>query len=578
MDDDTSFLKQAKIFLEEKDVRLNIETFTSAEEALDKFKKKEYFAIVSDYQMPEMDGLEFLKFVREELDSGIPFIILTGKGREEVAMKALNIGADRYLRKSGASKSQYDILSDAILSEINLWRTKEEVKRYKQDLEEVFDSLREIAFVEDGDHNIVMVNESTSDFLGKPEEELKGKKCYELFHSTEEPIDGCPVEEGMSGEGVCEAEFYDENWDRYFLARAYPFSRSEGKNRFIHQLIDITDRKEMEEKLRLRNNAIKSSLDGVSITNLDREVVFVNPSFLEIWNYENEDEVIGTDAAEYWEDEDKAEKIWSEIIENGSWEGVLQGKKKDNETFPVRVTASLVLDDEEEPIAVTSSFGDITERKKAEDREEFLHSLLRHDLRNKLVVMEGYIDLLKDFDLSEKAGEFLKKAMKANQDATNLIENVRKLREVSEEKLKEIKINEILERNVSDFEKEAANKGMDIRYSCTECKVLGGNLLGEIFSNLIKNSIQHSGGDLVQIQGQKTEDKVIITVEDDGQGIPDESKDKILERGYKEGENAGSGLGMYLVKEIVRNYGGSIEVKDSELGGARFDVYLQKSD
>ncbi len=575
MDDDTSFLKQAKIFLEEKDERLNVESFTSAGEALEKFKKKEYFAIVSDYQMPEMDGLEFLRFVRRDLDSDIPFIILTGKGREEVAMKALNIGADRYLRKSDTSESQYDILLDAILSEINLWRAEEEVKRYKRDLEEVFDSIREIAFVEDGDHNIVMVNESTSDFLGKSEEELKGKKCYELFHSTEEPIEGCPVEESISGGGVCEAEFYDENWGKYFLARAYPFSRGEGKDRFIHQLIDITDRKEMEEKLRLRNDAINSSLDGVSITNLDRELIFVNPSFLEILNYENEDEVVGTDIAEYWEDEDEAKKIWSKIKENGSWRGVLQAEKKDNETFPVRVTASLVFH-EEEPIAVTFSFEDITERKKAEDREEFLHSLLRHDLRNKLVVMEGYIDLLGDFDLSEEAGKFLKKAMKANEEATNLIENVRKLREVSEEKLKEIKINEILERIVSDFEKEAANKGMDIRYSCTDCKVLGGDLLGEGFSNLIGNSIQHSGGDVVRIQGQKVEDEVIITVEDDGQGIPDESKDKILERGYKEGEHAGSGLGMHLVKEIVENYGGSVEVKDSELGGARFDVYLQK--
>ncbi|MFW6142563.1 MAG: sensor histidine kinase, partial [Candidatus Saliniplasma sp.] len=68
----------------------------------------------------------------------------------------------------------------------------------------------------------------------------------------------------------------------------------------------------------------------------------------------------------------------------------------------------------------------------------------------------------------------------------------------------------------------------------------------------------------------------IVTVEDDGKGIADDIKEKIFERGFKKGENAGSGLGMYLVKEIVESYGGSIDVKDSELGGARFDVILKR--
>ncbi|MFP4001865.1 MAG: ATP-binding protein, partial [Thermoplasmata archaeon] len=49
-----------------------------------------------------------------------------------------------------------------------------------------------------------------------------------------------------------------------------------------------------------------------------------------------------------------------------------------------------------------------------------------------------------------------------------------------------------------------------------------------------------------------------------------------FEKGYKYGESGGTGLGMYIVKEIVESYGGSVEVKDSELGGARFDVHMEK--
>lgn len=61
--------------------------------------------------MPEIDGLEFLEIIREEKGMDIPFIMFTGKGREDVAMDALNLGADRYIQKGGNPKSQYGLLA-----------------------------------------------------------------------------------------------------------------------------------------------------------------------------------------------------------------------------------------------------------------------------------------------------------------------------------------------------------------------------------------------------------------------------------------------------------------------------------
>lgn len=69
-----------------------------------------------------------------------------------------------------------------------------------------------------------------------------------------------------------------------------------------------------------------------------------------------------------------------------------------------------------------------------------------------------------------------------------------------------------------------------------------------------------------------------MMIEDDGIGIPEEDKERVLEKGFKKGEKAGSGLGMYLAKEVIESYDGSIEVKDSDLGGARFDIHLKKSE
>ena len=59
-------------------------------------------------------------------------------------------------------------------------------------------------------------------------------------------------------------------------------------------------------------------------------------------------------------------------------------------------------------------------------------------------------------------------------------------------------------------------------------------------------------------------------------GVPDKIKDKIFDRGFKKGENAGTGLGLYMIKEIAKSYDGSVEVKNSDFGVARFDIELKK--
>ena len=100
VDDDQAFLSMAKQCLELKN-DVQVESTNSVQEAFEKLKTKTYDVIVSDYQMADKDGLEFLR----ELDASgnkIPFILFTGKGRNEVAVKALNLGAFRYVSKNGA--------------------------------------------------------------------------------------------------------------------------------------------------------------------------------------------------------------------------------------------------------------------------------------------------------------------------------------------------------------------------------------------------------------------------------------------------------------------------------------------
>ncbi|MEN6443980.1 MAG: PAS domain S-box protein [Methanoregula sp.] len=105
VDDESALLDVSKAYLE-RTHEFAVTTATSAPAALELIKSNGIQAIVSDYQMPGMDGIEFLKKLRAT-EKNLPFILFTGKGREEVAIQAFENGADSYLQKGGDPKSQF---------------------------------------------------------------------------------------------------------------------------------------------------------------------------------------------------------------------------------------------------------------------------------------------------------------------------------------------------------------------------------------------------------------------------------------------------------------------------------------
>jgi len=113
VDDEETLLEVSKIYLEKMNEKFNIITVESAVQALEMIEDQDFDVIISDYQMPIMNGLEFLSIVRNA-GNEIPFIIFTGKGREEVAIQALNLGADYYLQKGGEKSSQFHELDNLI--------------------------------------------------------------------------------------------------------------------------------------------------------------------------------------------------------------------------------------------------------------------------------------------------------------------------------------------------------------------------------------------------------------------------------------------------------------------------------
>jgi DNA-binding NtrC family response regulator len=127
VDDEPVLLDTLKLFLE-RDPEFRIATALSARKALEKIRTESFDAIVSDYEMPEIDGIAFLKIVRERYPK-MPFIIFTGKGREEIVIESLNSGADYYVKKGGDARSQFAELASKVRHAVELRESQKKVAR-----------------------------------------------------------------------------------------------------------------------------------------------------------------------------------------------------------------------------------------------------------------------------------------------------------------------------------------------------------------------------------------------------------------------------------------------------------------
>jgi PAS domain S-box-containing protein len=140
VDDEPDFSALAVEFLTREDERLEIETEPRAADALDRLEAESFDCVVSDYDMPEMDGLALLDAVRERFPE-MPFILFTGKGSEEIASEAVSAGVTDYLQK-GRGREQYAILANRIRNAVSQYRAKREAAYHRRVSELVRDVMR----------------------------------------------------------------------------------------------------------------------------------------------------------------------------------------------------------------------------------------------------------------------------------------------------------------------------------------------------------------------------------------------------------------------------------------------------
>ena len=182
VDDEPSLLEIGQIFLE-RTPGITVTTAESAESALRELEQTPFDAIVSDYQMPGMDGIAFLQEVRGR-SLTLPFILFTGKGREEIVINALNSGADYYLQKGGDPKSQYAELAHKVKRSVEQRRAESDLKRKHEVLQAILSaSPQGIAYVRN--QNVQWVNDSLAAMLGYQRDELKGLDLGNLYENSQ---------------------------------------------------------------------------------------------------------------------------------------------------------------------------------------------------------------------------------------------------------------------------------------------------------------------------------------------------------------------------------------------------------
>ncbi|WGI17866.1 PAS domain S-box protein [Methanonatronarchaeum sp. AMET-Sl] len=366
-------------------------------------------------------------------------------------------------------------------------------------------------------------------------------------------------------------------WEEVTLKQA----EISGEPKILANIRDITERKKSEEELKEKTEMLEGMLDGIQdiigFQKPDHTIIRYNQTGYDLLNMTPK-EVKGKKCYELIGREKECKKCpTKKALKTKKTETIEKYQPEIDEYL--KATATPVLNEEGEVSFIIEQLQKITEQKEIEEREKFLQSILRHDVKNKANITQGYLNLLEETNLSEEQQEFVKKAKKGSEESIDIIEKVKILQEAgSEKELKTVNLNQTLREVINTNQEQAKEKNIEIKSNIdSTCKVQADPLINEMFSNLIENAIKHSKCKKIIISTKQDEDKCITTIEDDGKGIPDKQKTKIFEKGYKKGETGGTGLGLYIVKKITESYGGNIKLKDSELGGAKFKVKLKKA-
>ena len=372
VDDEEAFLKATKIYLEDMgEGKLKVDSLINPEHVFKTLQEKTYDVIVADYRMPSIDGLQLLKLLRDQ-NVTIPYIILTGRSREEVAIQALNLGANRYIKKGMDTESQFTELIHAIQEEVSHMRTQDALRESEEKLRSFTDSAIDSFLLLDSELNIVDINKAGIEInpLVTRKEDIIGKSILEFLpdqmksSSFNNYLEVVKTRKSIFIEELVPPKLFG---DISLAIKAFKVGDGLG---IIAS--DITERKKTEEELRKSKELYRDLYENApdmlaSVDQRTTTIIRCNQTLATSLGYRKE-EIIGKPVLELYhpdcmEDAKKAVQSFEKIGEVHGTE--LQLKRKDGSKIDVSLNVSVVRDEQGNILYSRSALRDITERKQA---------------------------------------------------------------------------------------------------------------------------------------------------------------------------------------------------------------------
>jgi len=348
VDDDPGILKITKQCLE-LEAPVQVDTAVSVEEALKKLEKEKFDVVVSDYMMPGKDGLDFLKALRSNGNT-VPFIMFTGKGREEVAIKALNLGANQYLNKMGETETVYTELAHNITELAKTRKAEQKQCESEEKFRTLFEKANDGLVYVDLSGRIVDVNQKAAEIAQKRKEDIVGRSFLELglVSAKNLPVLVERLKQQTMGKPTerFEFEIERENGEKRLIDISSTFIQKNNTPTGSLAIVrDITEGKKLEKSLRENEEKFaglfSDNPEATVFSDPGMIIVEVNPRFESLFGY-LEEEVKGKRIRDAIVPENLVEE--GRMLERKAAEGYVYydtvRKRKDDSLIPVSVSAA----------------------------------------------------------------------------------------------------------------------------------------------------------------------------------------------------------------------------------------------
>lgn len=579
VDDDSIFVSLLKELLE-KNKGFEVKTANSVKESLVLLDENCFDVIVSDYEMPESDGLEFLSLLKQK-GNDTPFILLTGKGREEVVIKALNLGADRYIQKGVDTESMIvevvDSINRIVSNKRRITEYTNNLKHSATELDSLFNSTKDIMIIVSNDNTVLKVNKNALISLGLSEEQFVGKKCYKVVHKTNAPISDCP----------CKQSFHTKTYQSNIIKtnggwlklEAYPIFENNKISSFLHRVEDISEQKKIEEKL-IENEAkyrslVENASDYFFLVDKNYKLVSLNKAAKNFIGKIN-GEIIGKSlkqifpkqiAEQFIEDikhvfkTGKESFIESNIVVGGKniWLSTKLAPIKNSEIhFVMGISRNITLEK-------------VTEKLKLDTLKQVTAGI-SHDLRNPLATISNALYILKDAS-EEKKQEMFAMIKKSVDSMSTMLKNFTEFE-------KEIILN-LEQTDILCIIKESLgylvfpdNIKIDIADVSVQQINIDQEKIRRSLLNILQNSIQAMPeGGILKITTKKINNMAEIGIKDTGIGISKKNLTKMFTPFFSTREG-GIGLGLVNTKRIIESHKGTIKIKSEKNKGTTITINL----